>query len=162
MSLSNSFTLEHHWMEAQAELIPDLEGSCCSALGYAAKHGDLKLMQALLDAGAAANPEIMDRALFDSAYNGHLDAFHLLLANGASVKTHDPGGWTLLMAAASSGSPAMLKEILKSDKDVNAIAHIPRAACESEDHSGKTSLRLSCAGIDWPHCPDGSDLLERL
>lgn len=116
---------------------PDVEGPCCGALEYAAKHGDLKLMQALLDAGAAANSEIMDRALFDSAYNGHLDAFHLLLANGANVKTHYPGGWTLLMAAASSGSPAMLKEILKSDKDVNAIAHIPVLPCESEGHSGK-------------------------
>jgi len=121
----------------------DLEGSCCTALGYAAKHRDLKLMQALLDAGAAANPEIMDRALFDSASGGNVDAFHLLLANGASVKTHDPGGWTLLMAAASSGSPAMLKEILKSDKDVNAIAHPSVPPCESEDRWEKLAKECS-------------------
>jgi len=44
-----------------------------------------------VDAGPArcrrrpAIPEIMDRALFDSASEGHLDAFHLLLANGANA-----------------------------------------------------------------------------
>lgn len=109
------------------------ENSCCQPLESAATHGNIKLIQALLDAGAAANAEIMSRALFDSVYGGHLDAFHLLLANGAAVKAHDPGGRTLLMAAASSGSPAMLKEILKSDRNVNAITEIPFVPCGPED-----------------------------
>jgi ankyrin repeat protein len=112
---------------------PAVEGFCCWALVYAAKHGDLKLIQALLDAGVVTNSEIMDTALFTSAYAGHLDAFHLLLANGTSVKTHDLGGRTLLMAAAASGVPAMLKEILKSDQNVNAITEIPFVPCRPRD-----------------------------
>lgn len=109
------------------------EDACCPPLEYAAGHGNLKLIQALLDARAASNAEIMSRALFDSAYGGHLDAFHLLLANGASVRAHDLGGRTLLMAAAASGFPAMLKEILKSDRNVNAITEIPFVPCRPED-----------------------------
>src|SRR6476646_4656040 len=112
---------------------PVKEDSCCSALEYASTHGDLKLMQALLDGGAAANAEMMWRALDASAYEGHLESFHLLLANGASVRPHDLGGRTLLMAAASSGSPAMLKEILKSDHNVNAITQIPAQPCTPKD-----------------------------
>jgi ankyrin repeat protein len=111
----------------------DDENGCCPPLEYASSHGDLKLIQALLNAGAAANTEIMWRALYDSAYGGYLDAFHFLLANGASVKAHDLGGRTLLMAAASSGVPAMLKEILKSDQNVNAITDIPFVPCGPED-----------------------------
>jgi ankyrin repeat protein len=118
---------------------PVKEDSCCSALDYASTHGDLKLMQALLDGGAAANAETMWRALYASAYEGRLDAFHLLLANGASIRPHDLGGRTLLMAAASSGSPAMLKEILKSDHNVNAITQIPTQPCESKGPSAAAS-----------------------
>jgi ankyrin repeat protein len=118
---------------------PVKEDSCCSALEYASTHGDLKLMQALLDGGAAANAETMWRALYASAYEGRLDAFHLLLANGASIRPHDLGGRTLLMAAASSGSPAMLKEILKSDHNVNEITQIPTQPCESKGPSAAVS-----------------------
>jgi ankyrin repeat protein len=109
------------------------QDACCQPLEYAASHGNLKLIQALLDAGAVANAEIMSRAVFDSAYGGHLDAFHLLLANGAVIPAHDVGGRTLLMAAAASGVPAMLKEVLKSDRNVNAITEIPFVPCGPED-----------------------------
>ena len=112
---------------------PGTEDFCCTALEYASTHGDLTLIQALLNAGAAANAEIMSRALFDSVYDGHLDAFHLLLANGATIHAHDLGGRTLLMAAAASGSPAMLKEVLKSDHDVNAITQIPFIPCQPKE-----------------------------
>jgi ankyrin repeat protein len=122
---------------------PVVEDSCCTALEYASMHGDLKLMQALLTAGAAANAEIMSRAMFDSVYGGHLEAFHLLLANGAAAKAHDPGGRTLLMAAASSGSPAMLKEILKSDHNVNANTQIPAQPCESKGPSSEAASDCS-------------------
>ena len=152
---------------------PALEDSCCPALEYASRHGDLKLIQALLDAGAATNPEMMERALFASAHGGHLDAFHLLLANGASMKTYDLEEWTLLMAAASSGVPAMLKEILKSDKDVNAIAHLPVLPCGPEGHSGKpasgcpppessgrTALMEAVFPGDYDSLEEGSDRAE--
>ncbi len=153
---------------------PAAEDFCCTALEYASTHGDLKLVQALLEAGAAANAEIMSRALFDSVYGGHLDAFHLLLANGAAVKAHDPGGRTLLMAAASSGSPAMLKEILKSDRNVNAITEIPfvpctpkdllsigSAACSSQPTTdGVTALMEAVSSGDYETPREGLDRME--
>jgi hypothetical protein len=115
------------------------ENSCCPPLEFASSKGDLKLMQAVLNAGAAANPEIMWRALYDSVYGGSLEAFHLLLANGASVRAHDLGGRTLLMAAAFSGVPAMLKEILKSDRKVNAITEIPFIPCQPEQNADQST-----------------------
>jgi ankyrin repeat protein len=150
------------------------EDACCPPLEFAAGHGNLKLIQALLDADAVANAEIMSRALFDSVYGGHLDALHLLLANGAGIMAHDLGGRTLLMAAAFSGSPAMLKEILKSDRNVNAITEIPfvpctpkdllslgSAACSSQPATdGVTALMEAVSPGDYENPREGLDRME--
>jgi ankyrin repeat protein len=149
----------------------DDENGCCPPLEYASSYGDLKLIQALLNAGAAANTEIMWRALYDSAYGGYLDAFHLLQANGASVRAHDLGGRTLLMAAASSGVPAMFKEIFKSDKNVNTITQIPFMPCRPEDLAhqvcppqpetdGRTALMEAASGCDYDIPREGLDRVE--
>jgi ankyrin repeat protein len=151
-----------------------VENACCQPLEYAAHHGDLKLIQALLKAGADANTEVMWRVLFDSAYGGHLDAFHLLLANGAVVRAHDLGGRTLLMAAASSGVPDMLKEILKSDRNVNTITQIPFMPCRPEELAyqgiaacppqpetdGRTALMEAASGCDFDVPREGLDRVE--
>jgi ankyrin repeat protein len=150
------------------------EDACCQPLEHAAGHGNLKLIQALLDAGAVANAEIMSRALFHATYGGHLDAFHLLLANGAVIPAHDLGGSTLLMAAAASGSPAMLKEILKSDQKVNAITEIPFVPCGPEDRvslgsaacssqpttDGVTALMEAVSPGDYETPREGLDRIE--
>jgi ankyrin repeat protein len=97
------------------------------ALVVAGELGDPAMLQALLDAGAAKT-EDLGRALVAAAGSGKVEAFELLLAYGANLDARDDRGHTVLMAASRSGSPAMVREILKSHPDVNATSLVPCVA----------------------------------
>jgi ankyrin repeat protein len=97
------------------------------ALVVAGERGDPAMLQALLDAGAAKT-EDFGRALVAAAGSGKVDALHLLFAYGANLDARDDQGRTVLMAASRSGSPAMVREILKSHPDVNATSLVPCVA----------------------------------
>lgn len=88
------------------------------ALSQAAAKGDVSMLQALLTAGANKSTIALNRALFAAASMGHLEAFRLLTVNGAT-SSDNPRGRTLLMAAAGSGVPGVVQEVLSSTTDVN-------------------------------------------
>lgn len=105
-----------------------LNGKCTfcsehdSALESAAKRGDLAMLRTLLQAGAGSYPGNLASALTRAARSGKIEALHFLLENGGTINMRDSEGQTVLMAAAASGSPAMVREVLKANPDVNAIA----------------------------------------
>lgn len=99
--------------------------SARSEYGYtplvqAAQHGDVTMLRALLGAGAAANAQDLANALVAAANSGKVEAFRLLLGGGGFFNSRDEDGRTVLIAAATSGSPAMVREVLKFHPDLNA------------------------------------------
>jgi ankyrin repeat protein len=150
----------------------ELHGNCCQAVFFAAHNGDIAMLRALLDAGAASDTETLASTLVAAAESGKLENLNLVLAHGASLKTDNPGGRTVLMGAASSGSPAMLKEVLKSNPDVNAPMPIPQQLCpdylahgysECPKTNGRTALMEAVAAFDYQNIPaEGIDRIEVL
>jgi uncharacterized protein DUF6438/ankyrin repeat protein len=101
-------------------------------LEVAAFRGDLNMVRALLQAGAGSSPRTLAAALVNAANSGNVEVLRLLMANGASITARDPGGRTVLIAAAASGYPAMVMEVLKNHADVNASAILPPPPCTEE------------------------------
>lgn len=92
-----------------------------TALAQAADRGDLAMLRAVLDAGAATNPDNLADAVAAAAGSGKVEAIAVLLSAGGNIKSRDQMGRTVLETAAMSGSPAMVEEVLKSHPDLNAI-----------------------------------------
>jgi ankyrin repeat protein len=89
------------------------------ALVQAGARGDVSMLQALLGAGARRNTKSLDGALFAAASAGRLEAVRLLIANGATPTPETPSSRTLLIAAAGSGVPGVVQEVLSFNPDVN-------------------------------------------
>jgi ankyrin repeat protein len=148
----------------------ELHGGCCPAVFSAARDGDIAMLRALLDAGAASDAETLAGTLVAAAESGKLEKLNLVLASGASIKTGNLGGLTVLMGAASSGSPAMLKEVLKSNPDVNAEMLIPKQQCpdylangfsECPKTNGHTALMEAVEASDYRNISaEGIDRIE--
>lgn len=134
------------------------------ALVVAGERGDPAMLQALLDSGAAKT-EDLGHALVAAAGSGKVEAMHLLLAYGAGMNARDDRGHTVLMAAAGSGSPAMVKEVLKSHPDVNAHSSIPCVASAGDckqmlESDGHTALMEAAWGHDGNIPAEGVDRAE--
>jgi ankyrin repeat protein len=139
-------------------------------LEAAAFRGDMTMLRALLEAGAAANPKALAAALVNAAASGNVAALRLLLENGASMTSRDARGRTVLIAAAASGYPAMVKEVLTKHVDVNAAAN-PASSCnaqtkddelclERQQGDGQTALMESVSGSGYYVQPEGVDRIE--
>lgn len=122
-------------------------------LVQAALQGNVAMLRPLLGAGAAANRPDLARAVVSAAYSGKVEALRFLLRYGGSLNSRDADGRTVLMAAATSGSPAVVKEVLKSHPNVNA-----RASCGRCEHAGRTALMEVAAHDFWTTSPE--DVLE--
>jgi ankyrin repeat protein len=141
-----------------------------SSLETAAFRGDVTMLRALLEAGAAANPKALAVALVNAAGSGNVAALRPLLENGASITARDTRGRTVLIAAAASGYPAMVKEVLTKHVDVNASAN-PAPSCdaqtkdgelclERQQGDGQTALMEAVASSDYDVPPEGVDRIE--
>ena len=119
----------------------------------AALQGNVAMLRPLLGAGAAANRPDLARAVVSAAYSGKVEALRLLLRYGGSLNSRDRDGRTVLISAATSGSPAMVKEVLKSHPNVNA-----RASCSRCKHAGRTALMEVAAHEFWSTSPE--DVLQ--
>jgi hypothetical protein len=86
-----------------------------SSVGWAAERGDTEMLHALLSAHPAR--ETLTSALSFAASGGHLDAVRLLIQNGADPAAKSD--WPPIVAAAKSGSPAVVKEILQYRPDLS-------------------------------------------
>jgi ankyrin repeat protein len=145
------------------------DNGCCTPLEFAAARGDLVMMQALLDAGAARDSKTLGEAFVNAALSGKLEALHLMLRNGARPDGHNRGGQNALMAAASSGSPAMVREILKFHPDVNAVTQVPsckavtpadESDCPYPPTDGSTALMHAVARSPETSPGEGIDRVE--
>ena len=117
--------------------------TCDSLMGllplhFAAGHGDMRLVEALLAAGA--DPDAPDQrvepewqttkrsratCLHYAANSGNAELVDVLLCSGASVDARDAGGITPLMVAAGSravGAEAVLEKLLAFGADADAAA----------------------------------------
>lgn len=141
------------------------------ALFVAAGRGDVAMMRVLLEAGAGTNPKALSLALGSAASSGNLDAFHLMVKSGADLSAQYNYNQTLLMAAASSGSPDMVKEVLKNHEDVNASMSMPPPPCTPElqeanycgkygPEDGRTALMQAVSRADYGKPKEGVDRVE--
>jgi hypothetical protein len=127
-----------------------------SALVMAAKRGEPAMLEALLAAGASTEALSMDRAVVAAAGSGNVKALQILLQNGGHITSRDANGRTPLMAAAASGRPAMVKELLKNPIDVNALsAPLQTRPCHGENCEQEQDENRRA------HSLDGSSLSDR-
>ncbi|HEY2362230.1 MAG TPA: ankyrin repeat domain-containing protein [Candidatus Angelobacter sp.] len=139
-------------------------------LEVAASRGDLAMARALLQAGAGSSPRALAVSLVNAAGSGNIDSLRLLLDNGAPITSRDVMGRTVLMAAAASGYPEMVNEVLKRKTDPNLFA-TPLPPCTEEmkkndncrefaEGDGETALMEAVSRTDYDVPPEGVDRLE--
>ena len=99
----------------------DIDGY--TSLMYAAFHGHMDTVKALLKAGV--DKEIVDikdfTALILASIEGHTDAVKALLRDGANKDVTDKKGWTALMWAAFKGRKDTVKALLKAGVDKTVV-----------------------------------------
>jgi ankyrin repeat protein len=136
------------------------------ALVLAAGRGDVEMIRALASGGAVADSRALSDAVVAAARSGNLDAYRLLLNYGAPANPRDSGGATALMAAAASGYPAMVRELLERHADVNAARIAPPhdcgkdVDCEEENGDGRTALMEAVKASDYDVPSEGVDRVE--
>ncbi|HKV42790.1 MAG TPA: TonB family protein [Blastocatellia bacterium] len=139
---------------------PVIKGSKESAMLAAARRGNVEMLSALLDAGAGRDVPMVNQSLLAVAQSGNVEALKLLLRSGADIKALDSEGNTVLMLAAASGVPAIVKEALSHGLDVNAVQN-PAGAKERQATFARTALMVAvsqCACGDPD--PEGVDRAE--
>lgn len=140
-------------------------------LEVAAFRGDLNMVRTLLQAGAGSNPKALSVALVNAAGSGNIESVRLLLENGAPITSRDARGRTVLMAAAASGYPEMVREVLTRKVDVNLSATPPPPPCTEEmkanrncrefaEGDGQTALMEAVSRSEYDAPPDGVDRME--
>jgi ankyrin repeat protein len=125
----------------------EYEGVPFDGVGWLnAASGHLEVLQALIKAGASRNDQAdKDLALAGAAASGSVEAVHALIAYGANpnadlsklqvteagpgMTMQGPGAGSILVYAAQSGNPEMIREILRHNPDL-----------EARDKEGKTAL----------------------
>jgi ankyrin repeat protein len=90
----------------------------------AAWEGDVRRIEALINAGADVNARDQDLGtpLAAASYNGNPDAVRLLLDRGAEVDAKDGEGMTPLMNASLNGKAEVVRLLLAKGADVNAVS----------------------------------------
>ena len=129
------------WMSAQFLVRADLaDGKRAAELLQATEKGNLKKVQALLDAGIPF--ESCDQygrtALMIAAQKGNAELVDLLLLAGAKIEASD--GTTALDSAASGGHIVVVKKLLEAGADVDAKWE------GSMTDSGMTALEVAVWG----------------
>jgi len=108
------------YIRPASSIQPDLYGDL-NDLMFAAAHGRINIVGALLGAGANVNARIHDStALMLAAGNGHIDVVKVLLDKGANIEERDMAGKTSLAFAAGLGDLEMVKALLGAGADANA------------------------------------------
>ncbi|KAF4228935.1 hypothetical protein CNMCM8980_006536 [Aspergillus fumigatiaffinis] len=106
------------------------------ALGEAAKHGHLHVVQLLVKQGANVNyHSTAGTPLLQAAASGHGDVVEYLLKAGANVHSTNKYGHTALCEAAQAGDVKAAEALIKHGAGVNDTNH--------KDEDGNTALLLA-------------------
>jgi ankyrin repeat protein len=133
------------WIDAGAPLDGEDERHR-TALSVAALRANHELMKLLLESGVSKeNPAAKASAVVNAAGVGDLETVRALLAYGADPNLQRP--FTALIAAASSGSPEVVAEILKHQPDLNARDNMGRTALRVVGEAGLTSAPQDLARV---------------
>ena len=97
-------------------------------LQRAAFRGDMETLRSVLQAEPGADSTALCSALSQAAAAGKLEAVKLLLKYGASADAHPSSGEPPVVAAAASGVPAVLQEVLQGRPDISARGYERRTA----------------------------------
>ena len=136
-----------------------------SRLVVAARNGDTKEIQRLLDLGADADAEDGRGrpALVLSAMNGHGAAARALLSRGADANAADEKGKSALMWAAENGDSQLVGTLLAKSVDINATNKNGETALINATWRGQAAIvRLLLdqgAAIDQPDNDGGAPLM---
>lgn len=137
-------------------------------LMQAAGDGDLGLVEALLEGGAAIDERNANggTALMYAVSYNHLDIVALLLARGADPNAQARIGWTAILVGAAKGRDGAIRLLLEAGADpavtdaygwtplmravsgdyleaVNALLASGRAELEAREESGATALHIA-------------------
>jgi thiosulfate/3-mercaptopyruvate sulfurtransferase len=87
----------------------------------ASRSGNLKIVRALIEAGAALDARNDDgnTALWLACYSGRTDVVDALVSAGSAIDNRNENGATALMYAASSGKAAVLDRLLEAGADLS-------------------------------------------
>lgn len=127
-----------------------------SPLGRAASRGNVDMLRAILQGGADTDVAAMSMALSQAAAAGSLDCVKLLIKAGANpnarpVLDRPPivggEGDPPIVAAASSGVPAVVEEILKYHPDISARG-VERRPALSAAVDGNSWTDSQMKGVD--------------
>jgi ankyrin repeat protein len=106
------------------------------ALGEAAKHGHLHVVQLLVKQGANVNyHSTAGTPLLQAAASGHGDVVEYLLKAGANIHSTNKYGHTALCEAAQAGDVKAAEALIKHGAGVNDTNH--------KDEDGNTALLLA-------------------
>eukprot|EP00897_Mesotaenium_endlicherianum_P005478 jgi/Mesen1/4959/ME000248S04246 len=92
-----------------------------TALHYAARRGNVAVINQLIEEGAAVSEPSAKNGttpLHLAAYGGHVDALRLLLQKGANINATTAGGWTPLHNAAKEGHEEVLRVLLQEGAEL--------------------------------------------
>lgn len=120
-----------------------------SPLSRAGSRGDLTMLHSILRADSESGTASLSSALSAAAAAGNLDAVKLLLQAGANPDAHPSQGDPPIVAAASSGIPAVVQEILTHRPDIFA-----------KGTEGRTPLIAAVDVIAWKD--NGKQQIDRL
>ncbi|PKI34053.1 ankyrin-1-like [Punica granatum] len=114
-------------------------------LCLAAKKGDVRTIQRLLEGGAAVNGRDQHgwTALHRAAFKGRTEAARVLIDKGAETDSRDEDGYTPLHCAAESGHADVIELLVKKGADTGARTNKGMTAlqiAESLHYSGITRM----------------------
>ena len=113
------------------------DASGTAAIMWAAYHGDLELVNALIDAGAdvTSTNAFGTSAITEAAIIGNAQILAALIAAGADPNFENPEGETPIMAVARAGDVDAARVLLDAGADINA----------TEDWGGQSAIMWASA-----------------
>ncbi|CAN0913522.1 Protein VAPYRIN [Linum grandiflorum] len=122
-----------------------LGDSLCSA----ARKGDVRTIQRLIDNGAAVNGRDQHgmTALHRASFKGKIEAVRTLLEKGIDIDSKDEDGYTALHCAVEAGHADVIELLVKKNADVEARTNKGVSAlqiAESLHYVGITRVLIAC------------------
>ena len=118
----------------------DLDNRSRSALHWAARSGNVKIVQTLLEGGAnlALQDDLLWTPLHCAACEDHEEVVQLLIDRGADPLIGDDEGWTCMHVAATNGKVSVMEVLLQAEPTLLTL----------RSNDGRTPLHFACDEIN--------------